>query len=831
MSALLAGGDYTPEQVEYLTARAIPATDAAAHGVLSVTSPEQLPEPCPPSWAEWLPALLFPWRAADGRVEWQIRPDVTPVDKSGNAIKYATRSREAGYAPLLWLARQGPEDGPRLLVEGTCQTLAAAIWAPEGVTVAGMIGCRGWSSDGAPLPDLAAFGGGNVVVVALDADMTTNPQVWDAGEALQRALAGEGAVTRFLRLPGTGKVGLDDVLGRRPVNQRTAHLERLIGLAEVEKFPKSRRPKPPADPDSYFGDGGLRVEKLSRSIYEEHPSALTQEERIALYEPRGVYEISGLAFVGAVARRLGDDYRPGHRAAAEEFTAGTLYRAGRVLPVHIDDALLNVKNGMLDLATGTLKPHDPDYMSSVQLPIEWDPTATCPKYEQWCEGIGIGPQLDDLEELVSLMLDPSRTPTKAVMMFGPSRSGKGTFLRLLVAVAGAENVSGVSLKQLAEDKFAAANVYGKSLNVSGDLSSADVTDLSLFKMLTGEDLINADRKYGRQFVFTNRALFAFSANELPAVSESSRAYSERIKPFRFGESFAGHEDPNVEVELRAELPGILVRWVRAWRRLTARGTYLPTAPEVRAEFEVRSDRVRQWVSDELSVTLESARTPGEWVSIAGTFVEATVASGHFSMPVDGQEVPAGLTATPTELAGMFRTWTEAAGTGRPLGRNKLLDRLTSINGVERVRRAGSRERALNLTRRPGGDPWDGGEPPPESEPPSTAGTSGTFLPLRQTPEKRSSEALTDSLPQGAGNGEKVPEVPAMITMDRPPMRWDRDGTQAIMVALAMVEPPPVPVLVCPECDRPETLVPVTPAHGGGHWYACRSCTPATFERD
>jgi hypothetical protein len=54
---------------------------------------------------------------------------------------------------------------------------------------------------------------------------------------------------------------------------------------------------------------------------------------------------------------------------------------------------------------------------------------------------------------------------------------------------------------------------------------------------------------------------AFSCNVVPTVGEASNAYLERIKPFFFGHSYAGAEDPAVELAMYEELPGILVRLV------------------------------------------------------------------------------------------------------------------------------------------------------------------------------------------------------------------------------------------------------------------------------
>lgn len=430
------------------------------------------------------------------------------------------------------------------------------------------------------------------------------------------------------------------------------------------------RQDPDAGPTSarFFKKSSLLVQTLADEVLDLHPCALTPEQRVAVYRD-GVYHIDQLALAAVCTRLLGDQFTKRHEDNVARFIAGRLHEQGRYLPTQATAPVLNLRNGMLDLLTGQLHPHDPEHLSAIQLPVAWDPTATCPTYEAWLNEV-IPDQADDLEETVATMLDPSRTPTRALFAYGPSRSGKSTFLRLAAEIAGLTNTSAVTLHQLVEDRFAAANLYGKIFNSAADISAAHIEDMSTFKMLTGEDPIIGNRKYGGQFLFTNRALFAFSANTLPTVGESSRAYVERIKPFAFKSSFAGHEKPEIEIAMRSELAGILVRWVRAWQRLTARGQRLETPADVRAEFEERSDRVRQWVADCCEITGGGSATPG------AILPPSEVASKRW-------------------LARAFNAWAREQG-GSPMGERKIVERLTSINGIVEVRNSIDRSRGLNL---------------------------------------------------------------------------------------------------------------------------------------
>ena len=363
--------------------------------------------------------------------------------------------------------------------------------------------------------------------------------------------------------------------------------------------------------------------------------------------------------------------------------------------------LLNCTNGMVDLRTGELLPHSPEHMSYVQVTAAYEPDTATPNYDAWLrealrqEGATdaeVAAMVDDIEETAGTMLDPSRTPSKTLFLFGPSRSGKSTFLRLLRAVAGARNTSAVTLHNLATDQFAAANLYGKMLNVAADLSNKHVEDLSLFKMITGEDVVQANRKYGNQFEFTNQCLVAFSANELPTVSEASRAYAERMKPFNFPNSFAGREDKTLEDKLMSELPGILARWVKAYGRFLARGGYGKTDAATQANFEAKSDRVVQFFQDMCSVA------PATY----GQKMDAATATGR------------------RDVAVAFNAWAERNG-GSKMGERAFFNRFAQMDGITEVR-VGKGSRAFNVVvAKADEDTWAAEDAEPTADPIAPSG--------------------------------------------------------------------------------------------------------------
>ena len=231
----------------------IAAAVAKDKGLRSAATVEELPE-WAQSWGEAaLPAIIFPWYTVGGDVIEQVRPD-SPIVYNGDEYKYLWPK---GVGAILNALRHDEHAETVLIVEGTKQGLAAASWAPEGVAVYGIGGCRNWSTDGIPDTDLEVCDSKHVVI-CLDADVSSNRDVYDAAVKLGQVAKAECAVkVSYMRIPAGGTNGLDDVLGKRREDRRTSFIANLIADAHPTK-PCDAKPKP-KDKRPAIGGSGVRT--------------------------------------------------------------------------------------------------------------------------------------------------------------------------------------------------------------------------------------------------------------------------------------------------------------------------------------------------------------------------------------------------------------------------------------------------------------------------------------------------------------------------------------------------------------------------------------------
>ncbi len=203
--------------------------------------------------------------------------------------------------------------------------------------------------------------------------------------------------------------------------------------------------------------------------------------------------------------------------------------------------LLNLKNGMLNIKTNEFSPHSPSYLSLVQFPFDYNPECLDTTAIDTMNAI-IPDPLDREVFLYYVALCFWRHfYKKALMMLGPTDSGKTTLMSLIKALVGPENISNSALQELEEDKYAVADIFGKLVNIRDDIRATAMKSVSNFKQLTGGSTLRAQRKYGQPFSFLSNAKQIYSANELPDTVETTDAVFNRWILITFSEHFVRSE--------------------------------------------------------------------------------------------------------------------------------------------------------------------------------------------------------------------------------------------------------------------------------------------------
>ena len=267
---------------------------------------------------------------------------------------------------------------------------------------------------------------------------------------------------------------------------------------------------------------------------------------------------------------------------------------------------LNVLNGILDLESGELEPHSPDFLSPVQINAAWDPEAECPAIDRFVQRVFPFDAHDVFYQLAGLFLTPNSRCQKAVLFLGSGArgSGKSVAITLLRTFLGPWNVSNVPLHDLTEGSFSLAELRGKLLNISADVPERDFDDTTVFKQIVDGQLavLRVPRKYRDPIEFQPFARLLASAARVPRSVDNSLGYLRRWLAVPFDTTLdETNLDPALLEKLTTpdELSGLLNRAVRAYRQVLEKGALTESEKMVRAkhEFDQASDSTRLFLDE------------------------------------------------------------------------------------------------------------------------------------------------------------------------------------------------------------------------------------------
>jgi len=267
--------------------------------------------------------------------------------------------------------------------------------------------------------------------------------------------------------------------------------------------------------------------------------------------------------------------------------------------------MLNLSNGIVDLKSGELLPHSPDYLFKVKSDIEYDKNAIAPRFEEWIKYI-----FENDENKINAVLDymayaisgVKLSNEKFLMFTGSGANGKSVLSKILQML-----LSNYATTSKANSFMA----YGKDVLVDSRLvifeelpAATDKTFWEEIKDLTSGGMAVINRKFKQEFRHRCWSKFLFICNELPYGSDSNEGFYRRFIIIRFNRHFTDDQKVNgFENTFVDELPGILNILIKRIQALMVKNFHIELRGSVAIELEqykVDKDYVKQYCYEQLT---------------------------------------------------------------------------------------------------------------------------------------------------------------------------------------------------------------------------------------
>lgn len=263
-----------------------------------------------------------------------------------------------------------------------------------------------------------------------------------------------------------------------------------------------------------------------------------------------------------------------------------------------DEYLISFTNGLLRVSPKgdrlTLLDHTPDYFNLATVEYAYDARASTPK--RWQKFLGQVLEKDAksiamAQETFGLVLSGDRSFHIIGWNIGAPRSGKGTFLRILVAAVGRDNTASVHIGDLSKD-FGLENAIGKRLIIfpderfDGTRYDGNAKIVSELLSGSGGDFIRISQKFKKAWLGDFPAFMYINSNEVLRLRDESGAMATRIALLDFRHEIPPEKrDLTLSDTLRKELPGIFNWAMAGYRNLKARG-HFEMPPRSRERMEL-----------------------------------------------------------------------------------------------------------------------------------------------------------------------------------------------------------------------------------------------------
>jgi putative DNA primase/helicase len=307
--------------------------------------------------------------------------------------------------------------------------------------------------------------------------------------------------------------------------------------------------------------------------------------------------------------------------------------------------LFNTVNGTLDLLTGIHRPHDPaDHLTQLA-PVEYDPTATAPRWNRFLDDLFTGrdPVRQCLQNFVGSCLSGAIRDDKLVLPYGPPAGGKSTFVEIIRGLLGDVNpdqgggystvlpFEALAPRRGAGDCAPRNDLYDlrtARLVTAVESNPGRTFDEALLKQLVAGDTIKARQLYKAFVSFRPGFKLLIASNHRPTVS-SDPATWRRIALLPFTVTIPPERrDPSLrEGQLADERSGILNWALEGGRRWLASGLILPDEVlSATEEYRRAEDVLGEWLAERCDTSKPRSTSPSK--ALYASYAKWTSESGE-----------------------------------------------------------------------------------------------------------------------------------------------------------------------------------------------------------
>ena len=285
------------------------------------------------------------------------------------------------------------------------------------------------------------------------------------------------------------------------------------------------------------------------------------------------------------------------------------------------NGLMNLKNGVFDLSTKVLMPHSPEFGFRNIIPYEYNPEATCKRFDKFMDEITQGDTscIDLLMEFAgySMSNTPPEYGEKAMILYGEGANGKSVYIDILRKLAGEGSTASITMADLSSETQR-YQLVGKLFNVSEETPRKSIMESSMFKNLITGGVMTVKQLYHQPYSIKNDCKFIFACNDLPVATDTSQGLFRRILIVPFNAVFSGAKaNKNLRAEIFSELSGVLNRVIEGYTRLKENNWHF-TAPQAvlneSKDFESATSPLNSWFGEYLEIDRLSYLGGGDHLS-------------------------------------------------------------------------------------------------------------------------------------------------------------------------------------------------------------------------